>query len=489
MANAQTIARATDELTTHSAPCPLAADAVTADWPRFLGPLGTGVITETHLRDDLEANPPTLLWSYETGSGYAAPAIAEDRLVFAHRVGDTVHVDCLDPTTGKRFWRRSHPCTYAGEYISDSGPRASPVIDRGRVFVHSVEGRLRCFDLATGDVLWERNPTQEFGIGDQFFGVVSSPLIYRSPGNSSQPDVLIQNIGAPKALGGATVAAFDVATGEIVWSSGAVWGPSCASPVLATLRRDRHSNDHSNDRVFVVTGGKTRPPTGGLMVLDPADGRVILEHPFRSRTYASVNGASPVVAPAGDAVFLTAAYNLGTVRVDIDADETFQQAWRNRRVGSEFSTPLLIDGALFVIQGRHGRTGAVVAVDPDSGDERSRTEFVWDKTIVSNGSERTIDRSIGSASMIFVQDRALVLGDSGDLLWVALNPDGPTLDSRVALFDAPETWTPPVVRHGLLYICQNRPGRFADQGTPPRLMAYDFRASAARTTNRRPTAR
>ena len=31
---------------------------------------------------------------------------------------------------------------------------------------------------------------------------------------------------------------------------------------------------HGRERVLVVTGGKTRPPTGGLMVIDPADGAV-----------------------------------------------------------------------------------------------------------------------------------------------------------------------------------------------------------------------
>ena len=36
-----------------------------------------------------------------------------------------------------------------------------------------------------------------------------------------------------------------------------------------------------------------------------------------------------------------------------------------------------------------------------------------------------------------------------------------------------ETWTPPALSHGLLYIQQNEPAR---DGTRPRLVCYDLRA-------------
>ena len=39
---------------------------------------------------------------------------------------------------------------------------------------------------------------------------------------------------------------------------------SCASPVVADV--------HGRQRLFVITGGKSRPPTGGLMVMDPSTG-------------------------------------------------------------------------------------------------------------------------------------------------------------------------------------------------------------------------
>lgn len=450
---------ATPELTRHAAPIAPSSEAIMTDWPGFLGPRQNGHSTETSLRTDFETMPPKLVWEYETGNGYAAPAIAGGRVIVTHRLGHEVHVDCLDAETGRRFWRHSHDCHYRGQYISDNGPRAAPAIAGGRVFVHSVEGWLSCLDLLTGDVIWRRNPTEEFSIGDHFFGVVSSPVVH---GN-----LLIQNIGTPDHLDGGTVVAFDAATGRIVWATGTRWGPSCASPVIADL--------HGQQRLFVLTGGKTRPPTGGLMVLDPDTGELLLEHPFRSRTFESVNGANPVVTPDGS-VYLTSSYNIGTTRLDIAEDGSFTERWRNRRLGVQFSTPLFVDGVLYLVDGTSDRSGAIVSLNMETGDERARTDIVWDEEVVHNGQAKMLPMSIGEGSMLYVQSRALVLGDNGHLLWVTLSPDGATVDARVSLFRANESWTPPALSRGLLYVCQNRPERFGADPKRQRLMCFDMRA-------------
>ena len=73
---------------------------------------------ETRLRKDWPAEGPRLLWTVTRGEGYASPAVAGDRLVFTHREGREVHVDCLQASTGLRYWRFSTPCDYRGDYIS-----------------------------------------------------------------------------------------------------------------------------------------------------------------------------------------------------------------------------------------------------------------------------------------------------------------------------------------------------------------------------------
>ena len=64
------------------APRPLPAGAVTHDWRSFLGPLHNSTSSETKLTRTL---PPALVWEMPKGEGYAAPAIAGERLVFLKR--------------------------------------------------------------------------------------------------------------------------------------------------------------------------------------------------------------------------------------------------------------------------------------------------------------------------------------------------------------------------------------------------------------------
>ena len=85
--------------------------------------------------------------------------------------------------------------------------------------------------------------------------------------------------------------------------------------------------------------------------------------------------------------------------------------------------------------------------------------------------------SIGAGSLLYVQDRLLCLGDQGHLLWLDVSPEGAQVVARASLFQANQTWAPPVVSQGLLYVCQNTRERFGKDPSPPRLLCFDLRAS------------
>jgi len=446
-----------DELTIHAAPRPLDPSAVTSDWPGFLGPGHDGRSPETHVV--VPAGGPPVVWEMRRGSGYASPVVHGQYLVFTHREGASVHVDCLQAETGERFWRFTYPCDYRGHYIKNGGPRATPVIAGERVYVHGVEGMLHCLDLATGRVVWKRDLEKEFALGDGFFGVVASPIAVGG--------LLIQNLGAPN---GPSVAAFDLETGRLVWGTGDQWGASCASPVLASV--------HGRPRVFVLTGGKSLPPTGGLMVLDPSTGAQDFSYPFRSRIYESVNGVSPVVAQ--ERVFLTASYGTGSACLALDGEGGFEELWRTRRIGVQFSNPIAVGGHVYLIDGISDRPGAIVCLDSKSGAELSRTDLYWDETVVDEGVEKHLSFSIGEGSMIHVDGRFLCLGDNGHLLWLDCSPEGTEVLARASLFRASESWSPPVLSRGLLYVCQNNREHLGVARAPARLLCYDLRGDGAR---------
>ena len=189
------------------------------------------------------------------GTSYTSPAIAGDRLVYIHRVGDREWVEYLHRETGELYWHFEYPTNFRDRYGYNNGLRASPVIDEERVYTYGSQGQLHCRRLDTGDLIWTRNIATEFKIKQDFFGTANTPLI--------QGDHLIINVGAP---GGPTVAAFNKHSGKMVWGAGEEWGASYASPIPAVV--------HGKRRVFVFAGGESRPPVGGLMVLDPVTGQI-----------------------------------------------------------------------------------------------------------------------------------------------------------------------------------------------------------------------
>ena len=160
----------------HRSPKPLDPSAVTHLWPSFLGPTHDGISTETHLSREL---PPPLVWELSKGTGYTSPAIAEDRLVFFHRVGDNERIDCLHPETGAHWWSYQYPTKYQDRYGYNNGPRSSPVIGDTRVFCIGAEGKTHCLNLLTGELLWQLDLRATYDLSQEFFGTSSTPLLWR----------------------------------------------------------------------------------------------------------------------------------------------------------------------------------------------------------------------------------------------------------------------------------------------------------------------
>ena len=86
---------------------------------------------------------------------------------------------------------------------------------------------------------------------------------------------------------------------------------------------------------------------------------------------------------------------------------------------------------------------------------------------------REIRTGLFRAFLLAVDGQVLALGEFGHLARLDLSPQGVRVVERAWLFAATETWTPPALSRGLLYVCQNT--RDTLRGTPPRLLCYDLR--------------
>jgi outer membrane protein assembly factor BamB len=432
-----------------SKPRPLASDAVTHDWTTFLGPTHNAISTETRLSRKL---PPPLVWEFAKGTGYTSPAIAGERLLFLHRVGTQEALECLHPETGARFWQFRYPTTFEDRYGYNNGPRASPVIDGERAYSLGAQGQLHCLELASGKLIWKRDLDNEYKVPQDFFGRASTPLVEGS--------LLIVSVGAP---GGPCVVGFDKMTGRDVWRAGTEWGAGYASPIPAVV--------HGQRRIFVFAGGESKPPTGGLMSIDPSNGRVDFSFPWRGRAYESVNAACPVIFD--NKVFISASYRAGGALIEILPDFTHRQLWTTQGFALHFNTPIYRDGYLYGFDGRNEPDASLACVDVSNGKVVWRETAEW--TDMLNVQGRRERQLVGTyrGSLLAVDGQFLCLGELGHLLWLDLTPKGYKEVSRAWLVAARESWALPVVSRGLLYLTQNTPD--ISTGVRPRLLCYDLR--------------
>jgi len=428
-----------------SSPKPLAAGAATTAWPRLLGPSDNATSQETHLLHDLPQGGPRVVWEAEKGNGFGGPAILGGKLIIFNRVDDNEVVECLNAETGARFWKLAYPAPYRPRYGGSMGPRTSPVIQDGHVFTFGISGMLHCLDLATGAVIWKLDLARQMGMEQGFFGHGSTPLALGSR--------LIVQVGGSIRGAPVNTAAFDTATGKLLWVARHEWGASYASPISAEI--------HGKQCVLVFAGGESRPPTGGLLVIDAASGAVLGAAEHRADIAESVSASSPVIASAESGhparVFVSESYSAGGAVFDIAQDFSIKPAWKAENFGIYWMTPLVKDGCLFGFAGQSERLSELVCQDIATGKELWRSD---------------LGGGYGRASLLAVDGSILCLGEFGDLAWLDLTRAGASVKSRAKLFNAPETWTLPAISRGLLYVSQNEAGA---HGTKPRIVCYDLR--------------
>lgn len=108
----------------------------------------------------------------------AGVAATERHVIVADReLDDTIDAFfCLDAQTGQEIWSVRNPAPGSLDY--GNSPRATPLIDGGRVYLFGAFGHLQCVALETGQIIWSRNIRTDFKVDDKLvWGTCSSPLL------------------------------------------------------------------------------------------------------------------------------------------------------------------------------------------------------------------------------------------------------------------------------------------------------------------------
>jgi outer membrane protein assembly factor BamB len=366
-------------------PAPSRAD----DWPQFLGPQRNGVSAEKGLAASWPKDGPPVVWRRDIGEGFSGPAIAGDRLILFHRVGDNEVVECLNAATGKHQWKFACATSYSDALGKGDGPRSTPTIVGNRIVTLGAEGVLQCLDLEKGTKVWSKQLLKEFKVPSSYFGVGTSPVV--------ADGLVLVNVGAKDA----GIVAFALEDGKVAWRA-TDDGPSYSSPVVTALGKQRLA-------VFFTRYGAD--------LLDVKTGAVRYRQKWRARYDASVNAATPLVI--GDRLFFSTCYETGALLLQLKSNGNAEEAWQGEDVmDNHYNTAIYRDGYLYGFHGRQEKGPDFRCVD------LATKKIAWDR------------KGFGCGTMVFADGRLIVLSEAGDLVLIEATPQVYRELARARVFDA-----------------------------------------------------
>ncbi|HQV34162.1 MAG TPA: PQQ-like beta-propeller repeat protein, partial [Calditrichia bacterium] len=288
------------------------------DWNQWRGPLRNGISGEGNILTEWGPQGPPVLWRQNLGAGFSGISVVDNSVYTMYGNAGNDYLVALDAGSGAKRWELKIGEKYRDRMGGD-GPRSTPTVIDGRVYVVSAQGKLFAVDAANGKVLWQRDFVAEYGAQIPRWGFSTSVLVY-------QGKVYAEVGGSGKGF-----AAFDAQTGEVRWMTQNDQ-PAYSSPILAVI-------DEIPQIIFFATSG--------LVALNPDNGERYWAAPWH--TSYDVNAATPIfIAP--NQIFISSEYDVGAAlyRVNRSTSGKFEaeQIWKNRQMKNKMATSVFLDGYL-----------------------------------------------------------------------------------------------------------------------------------------------
>lgn len=403
----------------------IAGCVFSTDWPQYRGPSVDGSTPEKILTT-WPTEGPKVVWKAPIGESFGSFAVAGGKAyIFIERGGDEVLL-ALNADTGKETW------TYTvGKTIFDKeggpGPRSTPTIDGGKVYVLSTYLKLVCLNAADGKEVWARDLPKEYGgtlqlqtKGINKWGCANSPLL-------DGDRIYIHGGGNGQAL-----LAFDKKTGNPVWKTGDEQ-LTHSTPVPATIHGIRQV-------IFFCQSG--------LVSCAADSGSVLWKFPH---TFNVSTASTPIVS--GDIVYCSAGYTVGSAACRISKEGNGFKAtelWRTpgNNDCNHWTTPVCKDGHLYGIFGfkDYVKPGAnpgapLKCIEIATGKEK------WSKPGFGSG----------GGTILAGGSHILAQSDGGALVLVEATPAGYKEVARHTPLGG-KCWTMAVVANGRIYARNTKEG-------------------------------
>ena len=394
-----------------------------ADWPQFRGPNLDSTSPEKLLTKKWPANGPRILWKTPLTDGFSSFTVSGGKAftLVQREVEGAKREVCvaLDANTGKELWAVPFGMVKTGDGgqsgASDNaggdGPRSTPTVNEGRVYVMSAKLILSCLDAGTGKVVWQKDLLKEHAGRNISWENAASPVI---DGNL----VFVAGGGAGQSL-----LAFNKKDGAVVWKVEDE-KMTHSTPVVANILGTRQV-------IFFAQSG--------LVSVSPQNGSVLWRHPF---PYKVSTAMTPIVY--GDMVYCSAGYGVGAGACKITKTGnsfTATELWRKaNELPNHWSTPVMKDGYLYgMFQFKDYVKGPLKCVELATGKE------IWSQP------------GFGPGGTILVDGHVLALGDAGQLVLVEATPKAYTEVARAKVLDG-KCWSTPVISNGRIYARSTKEG-------------------------------
>jgi len=408
-----------------------AAVAQGDDWPQWMGPQRDNVWRETGLVDQLPKEPK-IVWRAPVAGGYSGPAVVGGKVYVTDYVTSesaktdnfdrkeftgVERITCLDEKTGKKIWSEEHPEKYTISY--PAGPRSTPIVHEGKVYVQGAEGVLACLNAVKGDVVWYKSLKETYQTKAALWGYASQPLI------DGQKLIVIAG-GA-----GSHCVALNKDTGKEIWRTGTAKEQGYSPPVIIEQAGVRQLVLCTPESIYAVN-----PETGEqlwLVEYEGSNGSIIMT-PIHHGNHLYVGG-----------------WDKKSIMIELGSDKpTAKTVWRDKEEGAISAVnvqPFLMGDKVYGVD----QSGELRCMDLPGGEIRWTTPLPLSERKVPSG---TVFLVRGGDS-----DKFWMFAETGDLIIGQLSTAGFKELSRTHVINATNTafgrdvvWCAPAFANKRMYV-------------------------------------